>query len=133
MDADRARAALSRHAPVAKAMDYMLNRWDGFARFLGDGRVCLSNNAAERALRGIAPRRSLCPPSSSVWKDCELAFRNGMTRTSPASDRPRHLLGFKIDGPDLVWRAGNHLFGGEDALLDQAADHVVGASRNAAC
>ena len=39
---------------VAKAMDYMLKRWDAFARFLDDGRICLSNNAAERALRGIA-------------------------------------------------------------------------------
>ena len=48
------RAKLSRHASVARAIDYMLNRWDGFARFLGDGRICLTNNAAERALRGIA-------------------------------------------------------------------------------
>ena len=48
------RAKLSRHNDVAKAMDYMLKRWDAFARFLDDGRVCLSNNAAERALRGIA-------------------------------------------------------------------------------
>jgi transposase len=48
------RAKLSRHAPVAKAMDYMLKRWDGFIRFLEDGRICLTNNAAERALRGIA-------------------------------------------------------------------------------
>ena len=48
------RARLSRHAPVAKAMDYMLKRWDGFTRFLEDGRICLTNNAAERALRGIA-------------------------------------------------------------------------------
>ena len=35
-------------------MDYVLKRWPAFTRFLGDGRVCLSNNAAERALRGIA-------------------------------------------------------------------------------
>ena len=42
------RARLSRHAAVAKAMDYMLKRWDGFARFLDDGRICLTNNAAER-------------------------------------------------------------------------------------
>ena len=47
------RAGFSRHATVAKAMDYMLKRWDGFARFLDDGRICLTNNAAERALRGI--------------------------------------------------------------------------------
>ncbi len=39
---------------LAKAIDYMLKRWPAFARFLDDGRVCLSNNAAERALRGIA-------------------------------------------------------------------------------
>jgi hypothetical protein len=48
------RARLSRHAETAKAMDYMLKRWPAFTRFLGDGRICLSNNAAERALRGIA-------------------------------------------------------------------------------
>jgi transposase len=48
------RARLSRHDPVAKALDYMLTRWAAFTRFLGDGRICLTNNAAERALRGVA-------------------------------------------------------------------------------
>jgi hypothetical protein len=48
------RARLSRSAPVAKAMDYMLTRWEGFISFLEDGRICLTNNAAERALRGLA-------------------------------------------------------------------------------
>jgi transposase len=48
------RAKLSRHTEVAKAMDYMLKRWLAFTRFLDDGRICVSNNAAERALRGIA-------------------------------------------------------------------------------
>jgi transposase len=48
------RARLSRHNAVAKAFDYMLKRIDAFTRFLADGRICLSNNAAERALRGIA-------------------------------------------------------------------------------
>lgn len=48
------RAKLSRHNEVAKAMDYMLKRTQAFTRFLDDGRICLSNNAAERALRGIA-------------------------------------------------------------------------------
>ena len=40
-----ARGKMSRHAEVAKAMDYMLKRWDTFSRFLGDGRICLSNFA----------------------------------------------------------------------------------------
>ncbi len=48
------RAALARHNPVAGAIDYMLKDWAAFARFLDDGRICLTNNAAERALRGVA-------------------------------------------------------------------------------
>ena len=48
------RTKMSRHSEVAKAMDYMLKRWDTFSRFLDDGRICLTNNAAERALRGVA-------------------------------------------------------------------------------
>jgi len=48
------RAKLSRSSPVAEAIDYMLKRWDGFTSFLDDGRICMTNNAAERALRGFA-------------------------------------------------------------------------------
>jgi transposase len=48
------RSSLSRSASVAKPIDYMLKRWDRFARFVEDGRICLTNNAAERALRGFA-------------------------------------------------------------------------------
>jgi transposase len=48
------RARLSRSSSVAKPIDYLLNRWNDFARFLEDGRICLTNNAAERALRGFA-------------------------------------------------------------------------------
>lgn len=29
-------------------------RWGAFTCFLDDGRICLTNDAAERALRGIA-------------------------------------------------------------------------------
>jgi transposase len=48
------RGRLSRSASVAEPIDYMLKRWDRFARFIDDGRICLTNNAAERALRGFA-------------------------------------------------------------------------------
>ena len=48
------RSRLSRTASVAQPIDYLLKRWPSFTRFLQDGRVCLSNNAAERALRGFA-------------------------------------------------------------------------------
>ena len=46
------RAKLSRGHDLAKAIDYILKRQDAFTLFLDDGRVCLSNNAAERALEG---------------------------------------------------------------------------------
>ena len=48
------RGKLARGNDVARAIDYLLKRWMAFTRFLDDGRICLSNNAAERALRGIA-------------------------------------------------------------------------------
>lgn len=51
------RKKLSSKAPVAKAIDYSLKRWRSFTRFLDDGRLCMSNNAAERAVRGIAVGR----------------------------------------------------------------------------
>lgn len=48
------RTKLSRSSPVTEPIDYMLKRWEGFTSFLNDGRICLTNNAAERALRGFA-------------------------------------------------------------------------------
>ena len=51
------RAKLSRGNDIAKAMDYMLKRWPSFARFLDDGHICMTNNAAERALRDCARKK----------------------------------------------------------------------------
>jgi transposase len=51
------RARLSAKSDTAKAIDYSLNRWPALSRFLDDGRLCLTNNAAERALRSIAVGR----------------------------------------------------------------------------
>jgi len=86
MRAERAR--LSRHADTAKAIDYMLKRWPAFTRFLDDGRICLSNNAAERALRGIAIGRRawLFAGSDQLrprWRACSSdvhPYRHGETQ-----------------------------------------------------
>jgi hypothetical protein len=51
-------AKLARGHDLAKAFNYILKRWASFTLFLEDGRVCLSNNAAERGLRGIALGRN---------------------------------------------------------------------------
>ena len=56
-------ATLSRNHDLAKACHYMLRRWDAFTRFLADGRVCLTNNAAERALRCV-------PLGRKAWLFC---------------------------------------------------------------
>src|SRR5690606_27374381 len=56
-------ARLSRGHDLAKACLYMLRRWDAFTRFLEDGCVCLTNNAAERALRCI-------PLGRKAWLFC---------------------------------------------------------------
>src|SRR5208337_3045729 len=47
-------AKLSRGHDLVKAIHYMLKRWHAFTLFLDDGRVCMSNNAAERGLRCVA-------------------------------------------------------------------------------
>jgi transposase len=56
-------AKLSRNHDLAKAINYMLRRWPAFTLFLADGRVCLSNNAAERALRCV-------PLGRKAWLFC---------------------------------------------------------------
>jgi len=71
MRAERGR--LSRHAKIALAIDYLLKRWAAFIRFLDDGRICLTNSAAERALRGIALGRK-------AWAVCRLGPRRRTRR-----------------------------------------------------
>jgi transposase len=64
------RATLSRSSVATKPIDYMLKRFDRFAAFLDDGRICLTNNAAERALRGFAlGRKSWLFAGSSTGAD----------------------------------------------------------------
>ena len=54
---------LSRSHDLAKACHYMLRRGDAFTRFLDDGRICITNNAAERALRCV-------PLGRKAWLFC---------------------------------------------------------------
>ena len=51
------RAKVSKNSETGKAIDYSLKRWGALTRFLDDGRLCMSNNAAERELRAIAVGR----------------------------------------------------------------------------
>jgi transposase len=48
------RGRVSKNSDTGKAIDYGLKRWTALTRFLDDGRLCMTNNAAERELRAIA-------------------------------------------------------------------------------
>jgi transposase len=51
------RVRVSKNSDTGKAIDYSLKRWTALTRFLDDGRLCMTNNAAERELRAIAVGR----------------------------------------------------------------------------
>ena len=64
---------LSRGNDLAKAFNCILKRWTSFTLFLEDGRVCLSSNAAERGLRGIALGRK-------SWRSADLTAADNAPR-----------------------------------------------------
>ena len=47
-------ARISGRSDLAKAIRYSLRRWDALTLILRDGRACIDNSAAERAMRPIA-------------------------------------------------------------------------------
>jgi transposase len=51
---DEVRPTLRPTASLAEAIDYVLNRWDAFVRYTGDGRIQIDNNVIERLLRPVA-------------------------------------------------------------------------------
>jgi hypothetical protein len=116
---------LSRKSELAQAFRYMRARWTALVRCFDDGRLALDNNPAERALRCVAMRRSLCPSSSSIWKHWKLVCRHDATRTTCSPNRGGHPFLLQVVGADLVGSARHNLLGREDAALDEAADAVV--------
>ena len=119
------RSRLSRSSSVTKPIDYMLKRWGRFARFIDDGRICLTNNAAERALRGFAIRESLCIPSLSVCKHWNGVVVSDATRATLSRHRRLDRLRHEVIGADLIRRSRNDLHGGKDAGFDEAPYRVV--------
>jgi transposase len=79
---------MSKHNPVAKAISYMFKKdpWDAFTLFLKDGRICLTNNAAERALRGIALGRKSWLFAGSERGGDRAAFMYSLIVTAKMND-----------------------------------------------
>ena len=83
------RARMSKHNPVAKAINYMFEkegRWAAFTRFLEDGRICLTNNAAERSLRGAALGRKSWLFAGSERGGHRAAFMYSLIVTAKLND-----------------------------------------------
>jgi len=80
------RQRLGRSNPVAAAINYMLNSWNDFITFVDDGRICLTNNAAERALRGIALGRKAWLFAGSDRGGQRAAFMYTLITTAKLND-----------------------------------------------
>ena len=48
---------ISGKSTLAKAIRYALSRWTALTRYTTDGRLEMTNNAVERAIRRLRPRR----------------------------------------------------------------------------
>jgi hypothetical protein len=102
------RAKFSRHNDIAKAMDYMLKSWDAFTRFLDDSRICLTNNAAERALRCVALSR----------RNWTFVAASGRLRSTHSSQPPSSTTSIPKPGsPTLLRRINDHPAAKLDELL----------------
>ena len=122
----RERLKLSRHNEVAKAMDYMLKRIDVFTRFLEDGRICLSNNAAERELRGIALGRKSWLFAGSDRGGERAAVMLTLIRTAKLNDvDPQAWLA------DVLARIADHKITDLPALLPWNWRHAIPVDRAA--
>ena len=87
-------------------------RWEGFDRFLGDGRIDRSNNADERALRGIAIGRKAWQFAGSDRGGERAAAIYSLITTAKLSDvDPREWLA------DVLARISDHPASRLDELL----------------
>jgi integrase len=120
------RSKLSRHNEVAKAVDYMLKRIDVFTRLLEDGRICLSNNAAERELRGIALGRKSWLFAGSDRGGERAAVMLTLIRTAKLNDvDPQAWLA------DVLARLADHKISDLAALLPWNWRHAIPVARAA--
>jgi transposase len=127
------RGKLSGKSATAKAIAYSLTRWTELIRFLDDGRLCISNNAAERALRGIAlGRHNWTFAGSDEGGRRAAAIYTLMRRPSSTRSTRRPGSPMSSHGCRIIRRTGstNCCLGTENAsaskrrLRNPPADHI---------
>ncbi len=110
---------VSRKSELAKAIGYLLGRWRSLTRYCDDGRIEIDNNAAERALRGVALGRSnyLFMGSDSggeraaaIYSLVETAKLNGLDPQAYLRDVLARIAEHPINRIDelLPWNIGDH-------------------------
>jgi hypothetical protein len=65
---DKALSEISGKSNLAKAIRYALARWTAMTRYTTDGRLEMTNNAVERAIRPLAMTESFYTSFSSTCK-----------------------------------------------------------------
>ena len=120
-----AATSFPRKAPLGKAFQYSLSRWDALTRYIEDGRLSIDNNVAERLLRGITMRVPLCSTLSSVCKHWKRVGVGRATRALLSGDRTFGCFGGQVIGTDLIRRSGNNLYSGKNAGFDKTSYGVV--------
>ncbi len=110
---------VSRKSELAKAIGYSLTRWKSLTRYLDDGRIELDNNAAERALRGVALGRSNYlfmgsdaggERAAAIYSLVETAKLNGLDPQAYLRDVLARIADHPINRIDelLPWNIGAH-------------------------
>lgn len=107
-----ARDAGSTIMPMHDATRYMLDRWDAFARYTTDGRLEMSNNAAERAIRPtVIGRKNYMFCGSDAGAERAASFYTIIESTKMNGLDPEAYLG------DIIARIGEHPINRIDELL----------------
>lgn len=115
----RVLSQVSRKSELAKAIGYSLGRWHALTRYRDDGRMEIDNNAAERALRGVALGRSNYlfmgsdaggERAAAIYSLVESAKLNGRDPQAYLRDVLARIADHPINRIDelLPWNIGGH-------------------------
>ena len=110
---------VSKKSELAKAIGYSLGRWKSLTRYRDDGRIEIDNNAAERALRGVALGRSNYlfmgsdaggERAAAIYSLVETAKLNGLDPQAYLRDVLARIADHPINRIDelLPWNIGGH-------------------------
>jgi hypothetical protein len=116
---------ISGKSDLAKAIRYALTRLPRLEIYLSNGHLEIDNNAAERGMRGLAKRVSLCTPSSSVCKHWKCIRIRNPTRAHFSGYGSFDRFRRQVVSTDLIGRTGYDLHSRKDAGFDKAPYHVV--------